>query len=624
MKTPALLIPLIFALTLQQTTAQQPRQPNKTALVIGNSGYRYSPQLPEPAGEARAMKAALERIGFQVELLIDGGQEQMLDAVERFEELLKRRGGTALFHYGGHGVQVDGENYLLAVDREIPHEGRVRTRAVPVSEIIASMQASPSDTNIVILDACRDNPLPPDTRSTNVRGLAPIAKTPPNTLIAFSADSGQLAKDGLFTPTLLKYIEEPGIDILEVLSRVRGDVYAASNRTQLPTDFNQLFGSVYLAGPPEDVAPASSSERYGNPENNLDSNVELSAAPAESPITATITGGSSVVASLDYSGQIDRYAVSMRAGQTLIAYTTGLTDTLGRLTDSEGIGIIADNNAGEGNNFRIAHTVEEAGTYYITVSGSSDASGSYRLSVEVTDHPPGSLEIYQHITMGFDWGDISSGYGSLSLREQFSVLRIGYSSHRGKGIVGFGYKGNLGVSLQKEVSYSDYVRKTTRNRYNGNSTYEYEKVSGTRSFGLGNQIHVGQFFGASFKIIDKGAIRWFAAVGLSMDSIFNLTTSISLDFNNYDFYSSYDSYYIYTSGFSLLIGPELNSYLTYMFNPSFGLSLGVNFAYYFFHSDFSEHVQIISSPSGGFGIFATFAPQGVKPRDRRLLHGDWF
>ena len=398
MKTPALLIPLIFALTLQQTTAQQPRQPNKTALVIGNSGYRYSPQLPEPAGEARAMKAALERIGFQVELLIDGGQEQMLDAVERFEDLLKQRGGTALFHYGGHGVQVDGENYLLAVDREIPHEGRVRTRAVPVSEIIASMQASPSDTNIVILDACRDNPLPPDTRSTNVRGLAPIAKTPPNTLIAFSADSGQLAKDGLFTPTLLKYIEEPGMDIVEVLRRVRGDVYAASNRTQLPTDFNQLFGAVYLAGPPEGVAPASASERYGNPDNNLDSNAELSAAPAESPITATIADGSSVVASLDYSGQIDRYAVSMRAGQTLIAYTTGLTDTLGRLTDSDGIGIIADNNAGDGNNFRISHTVEEAGTYYITVSGSSGASGNYRLSVEVID-PPEPLAIYRHITI---------------------------------------------------------------------------------------------------------------------------------------------------------------------------------------------------------------------------------
>lgn len=362
MKTPALLIPLIFALTLQQTTAQQPRQPNKTALVIGNSGYRYSPQLPEPAGEARAMKAALERIGFQVELLIDGGQEQMLDAVERFEELLKRRGGTALFHYGGHGVQVDGENYLLAVDREIPHEGRVRTRAVPVSEIIASMQASPSDTNIVILDACRDNPLPPDTRSTNVRGLAPIAKTPPNTLIAFSADSGQLAKDGLFTPTLLKYIEEPGMDIVEVLRRVRGDVYAASNRTQLPTDFNQLFDAVYLAERPQAVAAA--------------------VAP---PITPKkIADGSSVAASLGASKENDRYSVSLSAGQTLTVYTTGSTDTFGRLQDSGGTSLTTNDDGGSGSNFRISHTVSEAGTYYIIVSGYDNATGSYQLHAAVS------------------------------------------------------------------------------------------------------------------------------------------------------------------------------------------------------------------------------------------------
>ena len=563
------------------------------------------------------MKAALERIGFQVELVIDGGQEQMLDAVERFEELLKRRGGTALFHYGGHGVQVDGENYLLAVDREIPHEGRVRTRAVPVSEIIASMQASPSDTNIIILDACRDNPLPPDTRSTNVRGLAPIAKTPPNTLIAFSADSGQLAKDGLFTPTLLKYIEEPGMDIVEVLSRVRGDVYAASNRTQLPTDFNQLFGAVYLAGRPEGVAPASASQRYGNPENNLDSNAALSAAtppaPAESPITATIADGSSVVASLDYSGQMDRYAVSLNAGQTLIVYTTGLTDTLGRLIDSEGIGLIANNNAGDGNNFRISHTVEEAGTYYITVSGSSGASGNYRLSAEVID-PPEPLEIYHHITIGFDWGGIddiklSDHYfveGNIQGNSQFSVLRIGYSLHLGKGILGFGYKGNFGVSLQKAVSYSGYYIDYFRR--GGNIRKE---TSGTSNYGFASQIHVGQFFGASFKIIDKGAIRWFAAVGLSMDGIFDLYDDIYIG----DFEYSNKS----GGNFELLIGPELNFYLTYMFNPSLGLSLGGNFAYYFFNF---EPMHTLSLPSGGFGIFVTFAPQGVKPRDRRLRHGD--
>lgn len=351
---------------------------------------------------------------------------------------------------------------------------------------------------------------------------------------------------------------------------MRGDVYAASNRTQLPTDFNQLFGAVYLAGPPEGVAPASASKRYGNPENNLDSNVELSAAPAESPITATIANGSSVVASLDYSGQIDRYAVSLSAGQTLIAYTTGLTDTLGRLTDSEGIGLIEDNNAGEGNNFRISHTVEEAGTYYITVSGSRGASGNYRLSVEVID-PPEPLEIYRHITIGFDRGSLSSksSDGSLSSRNQFSVLRIGYYSHRGKaGILGFGYKVNLGVALD-----GDYLsRRSDRHRYV-----------------LGDQIHLGQFFGASFKIIDKGSIRWFTAVGLSIDFILAMDVAMRIRER--------------PDATTVTIGTELNSYFTYMFNPYFGLSLGGNFTYYFLSVSDSG-----AGPSGGFGIFVTFAP----------------
>ena len=116
---------------------------------------------------------------------------------------------------------------------------------------------------------------------------------------------------------------------------------------------------------------------------------------------------------------------------------------------------------------------------------------------------------------------------------------------------------------------------------------------------------MGQFFGASFKIIDKGAIRWFAAVGLSMDGIV-LVENVENK--------------IYGAFFHLLIGPELNSYLTYMFNPSFGLSLGVNFAYYF--DLIYQRVDVISGPSGGFGIFATFAPKGVKPRDRRSLSRD--
>lgn len=150
-------------------------------------------------------------------------------------------------------------------------------------------------------------------------------------------------------------------------------------------------------------------------------------------------------------------------------------------------------------------------------------------------------------------------------------------------------------------------------RYDNRYKYTRKKTSGKRNYPFANQIHVGQFFGSSFKIIDKGAIRWFAAVGLSMDGILDLDSAI--DIGGFTLY-----YTIGSAGtFELLIGPELNSYITYMFNPSLGLSLGGNFAYYFFNF---EPMHTLSLLSGGFGIFVTFAPQGVKPRDRRLRHGD--
>ena len=172
----------------------------------------------------------------------------MLDAIHRFEKRVRERGGTALFHYGGHGVQVNGVNYLLPVDREIPDERRVRSRAIPVNEISGALHSARSTANIVILDACRDNPLPRETRSTDVRGLAPVNNPPPNTLIVFAADGGEVARDGLFTPALLRYIEEPGIEITDMLRRVRRDVLEASGGKQRTANYDQLVTDVYLAG----------------------------------------------------------------------------------------------------------------------------------------------------------------------------------------------------------------------------------------------------------------------------------------------------------------------------------------------------------------------------------------
>ena len=207
---------------MDTTKPPPPVEQNKTALLIANAGCDHIPKLTTPIQETRQLGAALKRIGFEVQMLTDGG----------------------------HGVQVNGVNYLLPVDREIPDERRVRSRAIPVNEISGALHAARSTANIVILDACRNNPLPLRTRATDVRGLAPINDPPPNTIIVFAAASGQAARDGLFTPTLLEHIEEPGIEITAMLRRVRRDVLDASGRTQTPADYSRIVDDVYLAGGP--------------------------------------------------------------------------------------------------------------------------------------------------------------------------------------------------------------------------------------------------------------------------------------------------------------------------------------------------------------------------------------
>lgn len=220
---------------------------NKTALVIGNQNYLNFSKLSTPRSEAVDMKNALERLGFEVILILDGTEYTITDALYDFEDRLKRRGGIALFHYGGHGVQVKDSNYIIPVDARIPDERRVKANAIDVDEVLGIMEVSGSKTNIVILDACRDNPLPSVSRSSS-RGLAVVANPPTDSIIVYSADAGTTAQDGLFTPTLLKYIETPGLELVDVLKRVRTDVRKKSGGNQRTGEYNQLESDVFLAG----------------------------------------------------------------------------------------------------------------------------------------------------------------------------------------------------------------------------------------------------------------------------------------------------------------------------------------------------------------------------------------
>jgi formylglycine-generating enzyme len=222
---------------------------NKTALVVGNSAYEHFPKLSRPRQEAGLMKAALERLGFDVVYVVDGTYDQMYDALYTFERKLRQRGGTAFFHYGGHGIQVDGDNYLLPIDKYIPDERRVKSRAVQATEIVDLMAAAGSDTNIIVLDACRDNPLPAATRSTSTRGLAKLS-APVNTVVVYSAAAGAAAEDGVFTPTLLEYLEMPGLSFTDILRQTRRAVYEKTGGKQVPGSYDQLFDAIYLAGRP--------------------------------------------------------------------------------------------------------------------------------------------------------------------------------------------------------------------------------------------------------------------------------------------------------------------------------------------------------------------------------------
>jgi hypothetical protein len=232
----------------------------KEALLIANADYSHFGKLPNPISDARQLADVLRQIGFNVNLVENVSREGMLDALGAFEERLKASGGIALFHYGGHGVQVDGKNFLIPADADIPDEKRVATRAVDVDEVMGALDASGAAANVVVLDACRDNPLPATSTRSATRGLSVVAQKPKNSIIIYAAEAGNKAQDGLFTPTLAKALAVSGRPISEVMTDVRREVYEKSGGAQTPGEYNQLFDKISLSGDPSAMNTA---ERAG-------------------------------------------------------------------------------------------------------------------------------------------------------------------------------------------------------------------------------------------------------------------------------------------------------------------------------------------------------------------------
>ncbi len=241
-RTSFLSLCLLLCIPMKSNAASEQR----TALVIGNSNYSSGP-LKNPVNDATDMAAALRKAGFTVVLKKDANLETMEQAIEDFGNRLKR-GGVGLFYYAGHGVQVNGVNYLVPIGAKVNKESDVRFKAIDVGRILAEMENANNGLNIVLLDACRDNPFGKSYRSAS-RGLSIVSNAPTGTFISYSTGAGQVARDGEgrnspYTRTLLQYMREPGVPITELFIKVRQKLRKETG--QVPWELSSLEGEFYF------------------------------------------------------------------------------------------------------------------------------------------------------------------------------------------------------------------------------------------------------------------------------------------------------------------------------------------------------------------------------------------
>ena len=233
--------------TVKYDWADEPRH----ALVIGNANYETS-RLRNPENDAKSVAAALEKLGFEVTLVLNADQKAMKRAIDDFGRSLAA-GGAGLFYYAGHGMQVNGENYLIPVGAVIQREDDIDIESVSLKRVLTRLDGAGNRVNMVILDACRDNPFARSFRST-ARGLA-LADAPTGTMIAYATSPGATAADGdgsnsPFAAALVEHMDEPGWAIEKVLKTVRKDVREATDGAQVPWDSSSLEGE-FIFVPPE-------------------------------------------------------------------------------------------------------------------------------------------------------------------------------------------------------------------------------------------------------------------------------------------------------------------------------------------------------------------------------------
>jgi len=263
---------LLLALFVVLPVAAQ--DTGRVAIVMGNGAYLHTATLPNPPNDARRISRALESLGFQVHTIINASKQD-LERLHNDVGKLLRRADVGLFFYAGHGLQINGENFMVPVDASFDNTQDLSSELVSLTGFLSQMEQHTA-TNLIFLDACRNNPLADVIqdqmsagRSLSVgseqqvrsvgQGLAEM-KASVGTLIAYATQPGNVAEDGQgsnspFTTGILRHIGEPGVEIREILTSVRVSVLGETSRRQIPWDHSSLTEEFYFIEPvkPKDV-----------------------------------------------------------------------------------------------------------------------------------------------------------------------------------------------------------------------------------------------------------------------------------------------------------------------------------------------------------------------------------
>ena len=264
----------------------------RLALIIGNAAYESAP-LRNPVNDARAMTTTLRSLGFEVTALENASLTEMKRAIDDFGDALRSKGGVGLFYFSGHGIQINGRNFIIPVGARVKGERDVEYESVDAGRVLGKMEDAGNRMNLVILDACRDNPFARSFRSA-ASGLASLDAAS-GTFIAYATAPGRTADDGtgangLYTEQLIRYMKTPGLKVEDVFKRVRIDVEKSSGGKQVPWESSSLKGDFYFAGTPGEAAippPPSSPGKPAGPARTIDEEealwkvIERSTNPAD-------------------------------------------------------------------------------------------------------------------------------------------------------------------------------------------------------------------------------------------------------------------------------------------------------------------------------------------------------